>query len=388
MIHRPRRLLLRRVVFQIHLWLGVLLSLYLVLIALSGALLVYHDTLTRYTLPAGLSPYDRVCAASVPTVMAASQSAFPGAVVTYLHLPSERLPVFQLQLRNSAGKPLSVIADPTTGRVMPMPRTWVEIVYDFHTVLLLPAHHGMQWNGAGAAGLLILAISGLLLWWRGLRTWWNALGISFRPTWRRINFDLHHAIGFWTLLIVSWWALSGIYFAWYQPFTAVVNAVSPLEGMKEPDPAKTPHADGPVTLQTILDAAQNASPQGRLTYLFNPSLVPNEEVNAYMNLRTPEDFGHADIVRFDARTGAIVSVWHYGQNHSAGDWFIWAMQPLHFGTLWGAWIRAVWCLFGVLLAVLTVSGLLMYWNRYLRFRWQELDTQRKPSRGCSLKHCD
>jgi uncharacterized iron-regulated membrane protein len=303
--------------------------------------------------------------------MASAQSSFPGATVTYLHVPSERLPVFQLQLLVQK-KPVPAIADPQTGRVLPLPRTWVEVVYDFHTVLLLPSHHGMQWNGAGAAGLLILALTGILLWWRGLKTWWHAMGVSFRHRWRRINYDLHHAIGLWTLLIVSWWAVSSIYFAWYKPFTAAVKAVSPLVGMQEPNAQTSLHADKLATLESILAAAQQASPHGRLTYLFNPSLVPDEEVNAYMNLRTPEDFGHADIVRFNAKSGAMLSLWHYGQNHSAGDWFLWAMQPLHFGTLWGAWVRALWFAFGIALTALTITGLLMYWNRYLRFRWRHI----------------
>jgi uncharacterized iron-regulated membrane protein len=372
LIHHPRRLYLRRVVFQIHLWLGILLSLYLVLISLSGALLVYHDTLTRITLPSGLSPYDPARTASVPAVMTAAQMAYPNATITYLHLPYDRLPVFQLQLRGPSGKQFAAISDPQTARVVLLPRTWVDVVYDFHIELLLGSSHGVQWNGAGAAGLLILLFSGILLWWRGLKTWWNGLGVSFRHNWRRINYDLHHAIGIWTLIIVSWWAISGIYFAWYKPFTEAVNAVSPLVGMKEPKALTSPRADRQVTLKTILDTAQQASPHGRLTYVFNPSLSPDEEVSAYMNLRTPEDFGHADIVGLDARSGAILSLWHYGQNQSAGDWLLWAMQPLHFGTLWGPWVRALWCLFGIALAALTISGLLMYWNRYLRSRWRSL----------------
>ena len=58
--------------------------------------------------------------------------------------------------------------------------------------------------------------------------------------------------------------------------------------------------------------------------------------------------------------------WHYGQNHSAGDWIMWSMHPLHFGTVWGMGCKVIWFLLGISLAILSATGVLMYWNRYLR----------------------
>ena len=43
------------------------------------------------------------------------------------------------------------------------------------------------------------------------------------------------------------------------------------------------------------------------------------------------------------------------------------MYPLHFGTLWGMGVKILWSLMGLGVAVLSVTGLLMYWNRKLRF---------------------
>ena len=47
------------------------------------------------------------------------------------------------------------------------------------------------------------------------------------------------------------------------------------------------------------------------------------------------------------------------------------MHPLHFGTLWGLPIKILWFLLGLSLAVLTATGLVMYWNRYLRRKIKE-----------------
>lgn len=48
------------------------------------------------------------------------------------------------------------------------------------------------------------------------------------------------------------------------------------------------------------------------------------------------------------------------------------MYPLHFGTLWGLPVKILWSLLGVSLSILSVTGVLMYWNRYLSPRWNAL----------------
>jgi uncharacterized iron-regulated membrane protein len=87
-----------------------------------------------------------------------------------------------------------------------------------------------------------------------------------------------------------------------------------------------------------------------------------------MDLRTPGDFSHRDIVTIDATNAQVLTIWRYGENHSAGDWLIWSMHPLHFGTLWGMGIKVIWLICGLSLAILSISGVIMYWNRFLRHR--------------------
>ena len=95
-------------------------------------------------------------------------------------------------------------------------------------------------------------------------------------------------------------------------------------------------------------------------------------VTLYVDRLSPGDFSHRDIDTFDGHTGKLLTVWHYGENQSLGDWILWLVYPLHFGTLWGLPIKILWAILGLSLSVLSVTGLLMYWNRYLRTRWRAL----------------
>ena len=372
LVHNPRKLWLRRALFQIHLWAGIFLTLYIVIIALTGAILVFEDEFSATTLPAGLHRYDPQHSASVPAVMNALHEGCPTCTVTNLITPFPALPAYQLRAIDREHHVLNFVADPVTAVIYAQAHTWVQWVHDLHVYLLLGEAYGEQINGVGAVILLILTLSGLVLWWPGLKSWSRGLGLSFRHNWRRINYDAHSAIGFWTLLIVTWWALSGIYFAWYRQVVAAVSLISPLRGMNSPALPQLPAYTGEhASLETILAAAQQASPQGHLYSVSDPSLT-TPVVYVLMDLRAPGDFSHRDIVTIDTHTARPLTVWHYGQNHTLGDWFIWSMHPLHFGTLWGLPFKILWFLAGLSLVVLSVTGVLMYWNRYLRHSIRKL----------------
>ncbi len=372
-LHHPKRLGLRRALFQVHLWAGVPLALYLVVISLSGSVLVFKDELVRWSLPP-LSRRSGWPAAVTPSeVMARFHAAEGGATVTNLQLATVVLPAYLLTGKSAEGRARRWIADPGTGHIMTAPGDWLETVQDLHNNLLLPPGWGMQVNGVGAAVLLLLAGTGMVLWWPGAKLWTRGLRVNLRTSWRRVNFDLHNAIGFWTLLIVTWWAISGVYFGWYRQVTAMVAAVSPLRGMVTPTAAAGGGAQASVapSLEAVLHAAQGAAPGGRVWSVSDP-LMKGTESYVLLDRGAAGDFSHRDIVRVREGDARVLSVWHYGERHSAGDWVLWSMHPLHFGTVWGMAVKVVWSLLGVSLAVLTITGLVMYWNRFLRHQWRAM----------------
>jgi uncharacterized iron-regulated membrane protein len=365
-VHHPRKLWLRRAFFQIHLWAGVLLSLYIVMIALTGSILVFRTELTRALLPKTLTPYSAEHVASIATVLGRFKTAYPGATLENIQLPSPQMPAFLLFATDSHQHAFTLLADPVTANLRLQPRTWIYWTYELHVNLLLGEAHGVQVNGIGALCLLLLTITGLVLWWPGVKIWTRGLRIVLRHSWRRINYDAHNAIGFWTLLIVFWWAFSGIYFAWYRQVESSIALISPLQGMLSPvapsPPAPTPAR---VSLERLLQSIHDASPNGRLFSLSDP-LLSGTSVYALVDLREPGDFSHRDIITLSTTDARVLTIWHYGQNRTAGDWILWAMHPLHFGTLSGMFIKILWAFCGLALAVLAITGLLMYWNRFLR----------------------
>ena len=364
-LHHPRKLWLRRAFFQIHLWLGVLLSLYVIVIGLSGSIAVFQDEIRRASMPK--VELDESHIAPLNSVIVQTQRKWPTLRLTYVGFPQRENPWWTLYVENERGRADLRYADAATGAPYEhRGRLFIDFVLDLH-VYLLAGSTGFIVNCVSGIGLLILAITGCVLWWPGVKVWTRGFFISLRHRWRRINYDAHNAVGIWTLLIVSWWGITAVYFLLPYKMAAVVNAVSPLVGMKQPEAPGPQAGTGAVALEEIIQAARSASP-GYFEGVGIPE-KPGGLVTAYVDRSRAGDFSHRDILTFDGHTGKLLTVWHYGDNRSAGDWFLWLMYPLHFGTLWGTTVKVIWSLLGLSLPVLSVTGLLMYWNRYLHKRW-------------------
>ncbi len=90
---------------------------------------------------------------------------------------------------------------------------------------------------------MLLNITGMVIWWPGIKSWKRALKIDFRRTWRRVNYDLHNAVGFWTLTLVTFWGISGFYFGWSREVFLFVDRISPIISARPPVVTVKPVSD-------------------------------------------------------------------------------------------------------------------------------------------------
>lgn len=381
LLRHPQQLWARRAIFQIHLWAGILLGLYLIVISLSGSILVFREELQprpHVSIPS--RDLSHCTPEQLTQAIDRVNRTYPGSSTYLASCPDEADPLFALSTRSASlsgtGRTfnqLTVYVHPVSGAILGQADTehsWIHWVEDLH-VYLLAGHSGEQWNGVGAAALLLLVLTGLVLWWPGIQRWKRAFFLDLRRSWRRINWDLHSITGIWTVLFTLTWATTGIYFAWPKATAAAIDKLSPIITARYPSAelagaAATIQPDtGQFDLLTVLQKAQQASPKGALEGCFYGSgSLPLFTV--YMARGRVGDYANTDFLYFDQHSGRLLYTWHRGENLTLGDWLLWLTTPLHFGTSWGLAIKILWFCLGLALPVLTVTGFLMYWNRYLR----------------------
>ena len=145
--------------------------------------------------------------------------------------------LFYIHLWVGAGVGLYIVLMSITGSLIvyrnEMERTsslarFVEWVVDLHANLLL-GKDGRFVNGIGAICVILLCLTGGVIWWPGINNWRRALIVNWRSSFPRFSWDLHSALGFWSFLFVLLWGISGLYFSFPQMFNIVSGLVDPSD---------------------------------------------------------------------------------------------------------------------------------------------------------------
>lgn len=251
-LRKPRTVLLRKVSFQLHLWVGLALGLYIVLLSVTGSALVFRREMDRAARPQA-PPLDASRTILTKGELAqAALEAYPGYSVERVGDPQRRTALVRVVLRRNPGSPSRTPArwggsgveierdfNGYTGEDLGDPWPWqaqalLKLAELHDDLLMVDDRRGRFWNGVGSILVTLLCVTGAILWWRGLKVWRRGLWFRWSVAWPRFNFDLHSAFGLWFFAILAIWAVSGIYLSFPDPFTALVDWIwGPIETLQE-----------------------------------------------------------------------------------------------------------------------------------------------------------
>jgi uncharacterized iron-regulated membrane protein len=109
---------------------------------------------------------------------------------------------------------------------MPSMVSSLKWIIDLHENLLF-GQAGRSVNGIGGFCVIVLCLTGAVIWWPGITSWRRALAVNWSSHLGRLSWDLHSALGFWCFLFVLMWAISGVYFSFPQIFNALFGVFDP-----------------------------------------------------------------------------------------------------------------------------------------------------------------
>ena len=353
-----RRLPARRLLLWAHLGVGLATTPVLLAVGGSGALLALEGPVLDWALP-------RVATEAGARVLSLDEietrvlAATPGALVAGLRLP------------DGAGKPVVVMlagatvpevyVDPATGRVVGAPGRadhFFQSVRGFHR-RLSAGEIGAALVAWCTVGLLLLAVSGIVLWWPGriLRVHPGAAG------WRR-RIQWHQLTGAYAWLALLLLTSTGIMLHWED---SARSALGKATGIMPPTPIS---ADAPACLgqpglgaDQLLAEARRAMPGARATMLTRASGAPVRVSFRYPEDRTPAGRSLLFLASCSGRVLQRIDTRAAPASYTVPR--MWT-RAVHTGDVFGWPTRVLAAVGSLMVPILALTGILVTVTRRLR----------------------
>lgn len=350
---------LRRILFIVHMWIGLILGLLLAALGLSGSLLVYDNQIANLINP---PPHAETAGQPLPLSMiqdiVQETVGHPGQMQIFLpqkpgDVISVRMggisPMGNMPGMRHEGRPLQLFIDPVSGEVLGARRAllpaFLIFAHQFHGNFLMGRVGRSLVVGWLGVAMLLLGLSGLVLWWPKRGQWKQAFYVRSTAQGLRFHRELHAATGIWIFLIFMAVSFSGVVLAWPQTLGAAggrgVPTVEATNGKRlgatEAVIAASAAVPGLVPRSVTIPARPDQAIA--VNYLSNGAVAATVFIDPYR--------------------GKVLSV-----RDPSSHFMAW-MRPVHQGSLGPAWQVLVF-LSGLVPSLFVVTGLMMWWRKRRR----------------------
>lgn len=231
-LRQPQTLWVRRALFQVHLWTGLCIGIYIALIGITGSALVFRVELSKAFAPRPLVISPAGERLDLEALKRAAERAYPDHKVGKIW--EGKRPDHAVEISLTKGESSTVRRfDPYTGadkgNAVPVVLRLLKWTLDFHATLLY-GDTGRRVNAAAGVLTMVLGLTGIVVWWPGSGKWRRSLMVQRTRNWKRFTWSLHSALGFWMFAFLLMWAGTGVYLGYQQPFMSLVDYLEPFDG--------------------------------------------------------------------------------------------------------------------------------------------------------------
>ncbi|MDT9598386.1 PepSY-associated TM helix domain-containing protein [Sphingosinicella rhizophila] len=346
---------LRALWLQVHKWIGLLLAVLIIPISVTGSALVWHDWLDakldpqRHVIiaPAGLAP-------SAYAATVAAQLA-PDQLLTSLRFSPEGEPVLAVAQKaaRGPGRPerTNFWLDPRDARLIdraPANAGVVRVLHGLHGSMMIPGGWGRPIVGWVGIFMLVSCLTGLWLWWP-LRGGFRS---GFR--WKRrntANANLHYMTGFWILIPLAMLSFTGAWISFPKVFSQFESGSTRMSGGPRGGGGPSqPMAETRISADAALAAATPLATGPLLSIGWPTDRQPEWSIR-FENAGPPSEVKVADASPASVELEPIrpetlarkIRRWHDGTD---------------MGPVW----QIVIFLGGIIPALLSVTGIIIWWR--------------------------
>ncbi|TDS11670.1 PepSY-associated TM helix domain-containing protein [Sphingobacterium paludis] len=377
--------MVKKTILWIHKWLGILTGIVVFFVSLSGAVYTFQDELkllcypSKYVLrvdrveqdPKPLSELIATAQAQLsPTERVSRVDLYPAKNRSWVFRAAETDPnAFGHWNYHRYNK--RVFLNPYTAETLAVEDTkneFFQLCLQLHMNLLLGKTYGHALVGYSTLVFVLLLLSGVILWWpkkwRG-KPLKRALSLDWKTKWKRLNYDLHNVLGFYSLFIAIILGITGLVFsfpAFQKAYIDFFNAFSTQVDVKDlrderPDTTVYRSAD-PLdnALHYLLEKYPSAD---MMSVRLRDASAPLLDVQIRMEENRSGKFKWYYFRRDNLQVDKVQD----SQHLPAGDKLASLNFDLHTGSIGGFTTKVLACIVSLVCASLPITGYILWWHK-------------------------
>ncbi|MEG3964028.1 MULTISPECIES: PepSY-associated TM helix domain-containing protein [unclassified Microcoleus] len=353
----------RKLAFKLHLYLGLVVGIFLAVIALTGSLLVFSPEIERLFNPQLLQVIPQAERIPLEKVLQVVEKAYPQNQALSILLPREAKEVCQVSMQSKSEEVVSVYVNPYSGEIKGA-RLWKETFTGFIFTLHAELAGGEFGHFVvGICGLVMLGLTftGLVLWtgWRNLA---RGFSINWKAHWQRTVFDLHNVSGIVSVAFLILISATGTAIIFYVPVESTLYWLT----NEKPQPALTSHPHSSSSRQSLDEILQQVSivwPEAKTTFISLP-LTPEATFKVRKKFPNDPHPNGISTISIDQYSGEILQA-DSVNSASVANRILNSLYPLHIGSYGGIYLRLVNAIAGLAPIVLFMTGAMMWRQRHL-----------------------
>ncbi|HEJ5251745.1 TPA: PepSY domain-containing protein [Pseudomonas aeruginosa] len=373
-----------RLWFLVHSWLALPIWFFVLIVCVTGTLAVVSQEIVWLANPeirAG-KPSDDARPLSHDQLLEAINQAQPAIRVESLNFPDEEHFALSARVSYPDGSRASLYVNPYTGTIQGKSPNFDfrQFTRALHGWWLVPFNNGYSWGWylVSLLGLPMLAslVTGLVVYkrfWKGFFKPRLRISQGARIFWG----DFHRLSGIWSIWFIAIISITGTWFM-IQAILADNHITLSSEGVP-PVIARNEVPTGHTEPRISLDEAVRIATEGIPSLdAASVSLPGNAYSPIYVEGRGwyPLMYQSAAINPY---TGKIEAKRLLG-DRTPLEFVTESMRPLHTGDFGGIWVKLIWFVFGLLLSMMVLSGLLIWSKRTAQATAALVKRGKRPAR--------
>lgn len=382
----------RKLMNDIHLWLGLASGLIVIAVCFSGTVYVFNSEFVEKSAPHlyKVNTEQNTKPISVDSLLQQVKLASPQLNITSITIPHDKNKSYKFSVKDTAdkkGRGFTQFVNPYTGTILGNSnekngtKEFMGTMFSLHRWLLLDKIEtpilsnmtnrelGSTITGWATIIFTLGCITGLIIWFpQKVKYWRQGLKIKWKANWKRVNHDLHNTLAFYSLFFLLLMGLTGPQwsFDWYRTgLQKTLGTYKPKPAGNDKTAAKKTSASDTNTVVLHLDQYL-ATANTALPYNGDYNITIPETNATTINI-SKNKVGFFAPAASDKLTIAInnntVTKKDIFKDKPFNERIAGSIKAIHIGTVYGMFTKIIYFIACLIATTLPISGTLIWLNK-------------------------